>query len=188
MNILRLRPYKESDAQEIVKWNKDEFAFYQWSADRYDHYPISAADINKQYEAMAEADGFYPMTAFDETGIVGHLTMRFTDEKKQILRFGFIIVDDTRRGKGFGKGMLLLALKYAFEILQVKTVILGVFENNSAAYYCYKAAGFHDVTTAEPEFYHVLDEDWKCLELETVQSPSTNVRGIYLQKNAKWEE
>lgn len=173
--MLRLRPYKKSDAHEIVKWIKNEFTFHQWSADRYDHYPISAADINKQYEAMAEADWFYPMTAFDETGIVGHLIMRFTDEKKQILRLGFVIVDDTRRGKGFGKEMLLLSLKYAFELLRVKKVTLGVFENNPAAYYCYKAAGFQDVTVAEQKFYHVLGEDWKCLELEAIQGFTTNV-------------
>lgn len=54
------------------------------------------------------------MTAFDETGVVGHLIMRFTDAEKTILRFGFVIVDDMKRGQGLGKEMLLLALKYAF--------------------------------------------------------------------------
>lgn len=164
--MLRLRPYKRCDAQEIVKWVKDEFAFRQWSADRYEHYPISAEDINKQYEDMAEMDWFYPMTAFNEDGITGHLIMRFTDEGKQVLRFGFIIIDDTQRGKGLGKEMLKLSLKYAFEILKVKKVTLGVFENNPSAYHCYKAVGFKDTDMTEPEFYHVFDEDWKCLELE----------------------
>lgn len=45
---------------------------------------------------MDESDSFFPMTAFDESGIVGHLIMRFTDENKNELRFGFIIVDDKK--------------------------------------------------------------------------------------------
>ena len=62
--------------------------------------------------------------------------------------------------------MLDLALQYAFDILKVEKVTLGVFENNKPAYYCYKAVGFQDVILSSPEIYHVLDEDWNCLELE----------------------
>ena len=40
------------------------------------------------------------------------------------------------------------------------------FENNPAAYHCYRAAGFQDVPTEQAEYYHVLGENWKCLEME----------------------
>lgn len=114
----------------------------------------------------AEVDNFYEMTAFDETGVTGHLIMRFTDEEKTILRFGFVIVDDAKRGMGYGKAMLALALQYAFGILKVEKVTLGVFENNMPAYHCYKAVGFQDVPLDEAEYYEILGERWKCLELE----------------------
>lgn len=168
--MLRLRPYKNCDAKYIVSWIKDETAFRKWCADRYESYPISADDINIQYAACADADNFYEMTAFDETGVVGHLIMRFTDEEKRILRFGFVIVDDAKRGKGYGKEMLLLALKYAFEILKVWKVSLGVFENNEPAYHCYQSIGFKEVMTRNKEVYHVLGEDWECIELE-IENP-----------------
>ena len=113
-----------------------------------------------------DLDNFYPMTAFDETGIVGHLIMRFTDTKKQVLRFGFVIVDDKKRGRGYGKEMLILAQKYAFEILKVKKVTLGVFENNPSAYYCYRAAGFKEVNTETEEYYEIAGEKWRCIEME----------------------
>lgn len=164
--MLRLRPYKNCDAEYIVSWIKDEVSFRRWCADRYESYPITAADINRQYAACQDADGFYEITAFDESGVVGHLTMRFTDEKKTILRFGFVIVDDTKRGRGYGKEMLTLALKYAFEILKVEKVSLGVFENNEPAYYCYRSVGFQEVQLENVEVYHVLGEDWKCREME----------------------
>lgn len=164
--MLRLRPYKKCDAKYIAGWIKDEISFRKWCADRFETYPVSADDINAHYEGCAEADDFYEMTAFDENGVVGHFIMRFTDEEKRVLRFGFIIVDDRKRGMGYGKEMLLLALQYAFEILKVEKVTLGVFENNMPAYYCYKAAGFQDVLLDETEYYEILGQRWKCLELE----------------------
>ncbi|MEE0930011.1 MAG: GNAT family protein [Acutalibacteraceae bacterium] len=168
--MLRLREYKPCDAKTIVSWIKDEVTFRKWSSDRYESFPITADDINKKYMECngdcIEPDNFYPVTAFDESGIVGHLIMRFTDENKTVLRLGFVIVDDTKRGMGYGKEMIQLSLKYAFEILKVKKVTIGVFENNSSAYYCYKSVGFKDIQLDEPEYYSIMGEKWKCLELE----------------------
>lgn len=164
--MLRLRPYKNCDAKYIVSWIKDEVSFRKWCADRYESYPISAEDMNKQYSACAEADNFYEMTAFDESGVVGHLIMRFVDEGKTILRFGFVIVDDKKRGKGYGKEMLSLALKYASEILKVQKVTLGVFINNESAYHCYQSVGFQDVLSDHMEIYHIFGEEWQCREME----------------------
>lgn len=167
--MLRLRPYKKGDAKYIVNWIKDEVSFRKWCADRYDKYPISAEDINRHYAAMDDSDSFFEMTAFDEDDVIGHLIMRFTDEAKNELRLGFVIVDDTKRGKGYGKEMLQLAIKYAFEILKVKKITLGVFENNEPAYHCYKSVGFKDVCVDKYEYYHIFGESWKCLELEMVR-------------------
>lgn len=107
-------------------------------------------------------------TAIDNDDIVGFFTMRNPGGSFDELRFGFVTVDINKRGKGYGKEMLRLGLKYAKEIYGAKKVSLGVFENNESAYYCYKAAGFSDVKLEEIEKYHVLDEDWNCLELEIV--------------------
>lgn len=163
--MLRLRPYKNCDAQYITKWIKDEFSFRQWCADRYDSYPISAEDMNNHYAQFAESGDFYPMTAFNESGVVGHMIMRFIDDKKTTIRYGFVIVDDSKRGMGYGKEMLSLAIKYSFEILKVQKITLGVFENNESAYYCYKSVGFVDVEE-DDEYYNVLNEKWKCKEME----------------------
>ena len=164
--MLKLRPYRPGDAETIVTWIRDEYSFRQWCADRYDRYPLTPEDMNAQYSSLADADWFYPMTAFDENGVAGHLIMRFTDERKTVLRFGFVIVDSARRGRGYGKEMLNLALKMAFDVLKTETVTLGVFENNPAAYHCYKAAGFQEVPMDQPVYFHILGEDWKCIELK----------------------
>lgn len=168
--MLRLRQYKPCDAKTIISWCKDEASFRRWTSDRYETFPITEENMNHKYidcnGDCYEADNFYPMTAFDESGVIGHLIMRYTDDQKKILRFGFVIVDDSKRGMGYGKEMLRLALKYAFEILKVEKVTLGVFENNLSAYYCYKAAGFRDVKLDEEMYCEACGEKWKILELE----------------------
>ena len=160
--MIRLRPYKKCDAKTIVTWCKDEISFRKWSSDRWDSFPLTEADMNKKYVDhngdCIEEDNFFPMTAFDESGVVGHLIMRFTDENKKILRFGFVIVDDSKRGMGYGKEMLKLALKFAFEILKAEKVTLGVFDNNMPAYFCYKSVGFTDVKMEKAEACELCGE------------------------------
>ena len=79
--MLQLRPFRASDADVIVTWAKDEVAFRKWVADRYEKFPIVPADMVAMYSAM-DANRFFPMTAFDETGIVGHLILRFPNEAR----------------------------------------------------------------------------------------------------------
>lgn len=90
---LILRPYKPKDAESIVGWIKDERALRKWSSDRYGDYPITAEDINYKYLKCNgdcdEPDNFYPLTAVDENGPVGHLILRYTNKEKTIIRMEF---------------------------------------------------------------------------------------------------
>lgn len=157
--MLRLRPYISDDAEQILSWCKDEKAFYKWTAVVLGDYPLSKEQFSAANSRMA-------FTAIDDNEIVGFFTLRNPDKLFEELRFGFVIVDSKKRGKGYGKKMLQLGLKYAKEIYGAKKVSLGVFENNEPAYHCYKAVGFKDVVQEEIETYHILGEDWKCLVLE----------------------
>lgn len=167
---LKLRPYKPQDAEAIVSWIKDERALRKWSSDRYGAYPISADDINHKYMECngdcKQPDNFYPLTAVDANGPVGHLILRYTDDAKAIIRVGFVIVDDSRRGCGYGKRMLQMAIRYAFDMLKAEKITLGVFENNPSAYYCYKAVGFREIQPEKDFIFEILGEKWKCIELE----------------------
>ena len=156
--MLGLRPYKKEDAATIISWSKDEKAFYQWSAGIMGKYPITQKEFGFVDSMMA-------FTAFDENGIVGFFTLRNPGGKQDELRIGFVIIDPGRRGCGTGKEMILLGLRYAFDIYGAKKVSLGVFENNEPAYYCYKAAGFKEVVPDKTETYPVMGEEWKCKEM-----------------------
>ena len=164
--MLRLRPYMPTDAAVVLSWIADERSFRQWSADRYDRFPLSPEEMNRHYAQLAASNRFFPVTAEDENGIAGHMILRFTDENRSVIRFGFVIADSGRRGKGLGRTMLDLAVQLAFDEMNAKKVTLGVFENNEPARRCYRSAGFREVQTNDEEIYHILGEDWKCLEME----------------------
>lgn len=168
--MIRLRPYKPCDAKRIVSWCKDEKTFLLWGGNHFGTFPVSEDVMNHKYfyenGDCVERDNFYPVTAFDDTGIVGHFIMRYLDGNNRILRFGWVIIDDTKRGHGYGQEMLRLGLTYAFEIMQVHKVTIGVFEHNIRAYQCYLSAGFHKSADIPDAFEDMQGERWKIVELE----------------------
>ena len=161
-----LREFADSDAEKIVRWTGSEREFRLWCADRYEKYPISAADMTAMYDECGKTGAFFPMTAVEED-IVGHLILRYIDEKHETVRFGFVIVDNAVRGSGRGRKMLELAKEYAVKVLNARKLTLGVFDVNTAALRCYKSVGFTE-TGCDDEAFEVLGESWKCIELECV--------------------
>ena len=97
--MMKIRPFKVNDASTILSWCKDKHAFRLWSADRYKEFPAQPEEMMEQYEG----DNMYPLTAIADDEIVGHILLRFPSEDKSLIRFGFVIVDDSKRGKGYGK-------------------------------------------------------------------------------------
>ena len=136
--MLRLRQYKEADAKKIAQWVQDKDVFQKWGGDLFGEYPIDAeiiADMYKNKNGLCEEpDNFYPWVAFDdENGVVGSFIMRYLNGDTRILRFGWVVIDSTIRGKGYGTEMLRLGMKYA------------------------KKVGFHDESITEKEPVNVIE-------------------------------
>ena len=168
--MLRIRPYKSCDAKKIVTWHKDEKTFLYWGGNLIGSFPLSAEQLDDMYMKKnglcEEEDNFYPMTAFDDDGIVGSFIMRYIKGDKKKLRFGWVINDPEKRGKGYGKAMLQLGFLYAFEVLHADKVTIGVYEDNLPAYKCYESIGFHKGGELEDHYEDVLGEKCKVVELE----------------------
>ena len=103
---MTLRPFNINDAPTILSWCKDKHAFRLWSANRYKEFPAQPEEMIEQYNG----NNMYPLTAVVGKEIIGHILLRFPSEDKSVIRFGFVIVDDSKRGKGYGKQMLQLAI------------------------------------------------------------------------------
>ena len=162
---MKLRDYKSEDSKIICSWVKDEKTLFQWSADRIGKFPLLGNELNESYAQANISIDFFPLTAIDENNnLIGHLFIRIPDsEKKEIVRFGFVIISPEKRGAGNGKKMLELAIEYAKINLKATKVTLGVFENNPKAQKCYESLGFVPVSKRN---VNILNTDWACIDME----------------------
>ena len=157
---MTLRPFTFDDAPIILSWIKDKTAFRKWCADRYPAYPPKFEDMQAQYAA----ENVFPFTAIDDDGnVVGHIMLRYPEPSKTIIRFGFVIVDDHLRGKGYGKEMLQLAIRKAEVEYGVEKITLGVFDNNPSAFHCYESVGFKVIGINS---YLIDGEEWTGKEMK----------------------
>ena len=158
--MIRIRPYKDADEERVLSWCRDEETYYRWTAGVLGDYPITA----EQFRATGALMRF---TALDEKEPAGFFTVRNPKETQNELRFGFVIVDPDRRGRGIGGEMLRLGLEFAFRIYRAERVTLGVFEDNLPAVACYTSAGFR--LTGLSETYRVRGENRAAVEMECVR-------------------
>ena len=156
--MLRIRPYKTTDAKTVLSWIPNEKVFYQWSAGTLGQYPPSLADFSKLGELMQ-------FTALEDKEIVGYFTLRNTGDTLDELRLGYIILHPEQRGKGYGQAMLRLGIQFAFAMYGAKRVSVGVFENNPSALRCYRALGFTEAASDFPSAYTILGETWPYINL-----------------------
>ena len=159
--MMTLRPFSINDASTILSWCKNKHAFRLWSADRYKDFPAQPDEMMVQYEG----ENMYPFTAVVGEEIIGHILLRYPKEDRKLVRFGFVIVDDSKRSMGYGKQMLRLAIDYVQQELGAKRITLGVFSTNTSAYECYKSVGFR--ITGE-DTYSIDGEEWKGYEMTIV--------------------
>ena len=130
---LRIRPYTESrDYGYIERWIDDERMHALWCANLIP-YPVTPENLRSLLEKNAAewADCAYIVTDSNGENIGFFCYSVNADENTGFLKF--IIIDRDKRGMGYGREMLKLALKHAFDITGVKLVRLNVFDENAAA-------------------------------------------------------
>ena len=156
---MRIRPYiPNKDYEFLSKWIDDERTHAFWCANRLS-YPITQKSFHDFLEknAMDWTDSAYVATE-DNGQAVGFFCYSINTEDN-IGFLKFVIVDNTKRGKGYGKEMLNLALQYAFQITGAKAVQLNVFNENTLAKQCYEKVGFVE-RNIDKDVFSFKDELW----------------------------
>lgn len=157
--MIRLRPFKLSDCGKMAGWLLQEKQFAMWALGSFE-YPLTKEQLIYHVQQQETDDSAWSMAALDEEGgLVGHFMVRRADYEQNSAYIGFIVLDPSKRGRGYGKEMVKKAVKYACEILGVQRVTLNVVEENKSAYACYTAIGFVEEARTE-KAYAYYDEEW----------------------------
>ena len=178
---ISLRPYSQKDGEEIIQWCDTEDRFYKWNAGVFGDYPLTVERFTEVISKRSDDNNYFLFCAVDENGVVGFFVLGQPGDDRERLHFGFVILKPEVRGKGYGKQMLKLGLKYAFEVYRAKRVTLAVFENNPSAYFCYKSVGFWK--TGVTRYYDIKGEKWNCLEMEITVPPMVFRKAESFEKN-----
>lgn len=158
--MMRLRPYEPADSKYLLWWLQDERTVNLWKADRFT-WPLTQQQLEQYFEDFKNDPCACMFTALNEEGVpCGHFSFRQINFHENSAHMGFIVVDPSARGMGYGRQMVSQALKYAFEILLLNQVTLGVYDCNEAAKRCYEAIGFKETDRK----HHIMDfygERWE---------------------------
>lgn len=165
--MLRIRPFKRKELKQLLTWFDDEESFTKWSAGIFS-YPLNMEVLLNYFSEFEEDENSFIMAAIDENGnLAGHFIMRNADYENNSIHLGLIALEPKYRGKGYGREMLSLGLKYAVEILKVERVTLKVFDCNSGAHRCYKSVGMQDISYSEDSFIY-KNEKWGVYDMEYI--------------------
>lgn len=139
---VHIRLMTNNDTDLIVKWrnNKrvsDNF-IYREHFDRKTHENWIKNHIEK-------GDVVQFIICENETDKpVGSVYFRDIDRvaDKRQAEYGIFIGEDSAIGKGYGNETALLAIRYAFDIMELDEIMLRVFKDNAPARKSYEHAGF----------------------------------------------
>lgn len=155
---MRIRTYTPEDFETVRGWVSDERTHTMWCANLIP-FPMTREGFEATLAEATARFGDRQYIAEDEDGnAVGFFCISDIVPESRELMLKFVIVNSALRGKGYGRQMLVLAAKQAFEI-GAQAVQLNVFTVNAPAKKCYLAAGFRERRTTENCFAY-KDEMW----------------------------
>jgi len=166
---MRIRPYIQSkDYEYVSKWIDSERTHAFWCANLFP-YPVTPQSFHAFLEKNSAdwTDSAYIAT--ENNGQAAGFFCYSINTENNLGFLKFIIVDKSKRGKGYGKEMLNLALQYAFHITGAAAVLLNVFNENTLAKKCYEKVGFVEIKVDKNTFAY-KDELWSRCSMITSKS------------------
>ena len=156
---MKLRKYDpELDFRYLKCWISDEKTHALWCAKRIP-FPLDKISFDNVVNLHYEKYGDVPFIAETEDGQAVGFFCCSSNNEDHMRMLRFVVVDNSLRGRGFGKEMLDMAVRYAFDSDDTEAVMLNVFSVNERAVRCYKKAGFKEVSVT-PAVFSYDNERW----------------------------
>ncbi len=137
-----LRPVQEADATDTyVKWLNDPETTRYLESGRMQETVDSIKAYIRRYHARENAL-FLAIILKEGALHIGNIKLEPINWVHKEALLGIMIGDPRARGKGIGMETIRLVLNYAFDVLELHRVGLGVTSDNLQAISCYENLGF----------------------------------------------
>lgn len=164
--MIKIRPFKKSDAGTIASWFTSEREYYECTWGNFGEYPVTEDVILKLNESIAENPRMFQMVAYDEEGPISHVLFYYPTSDDLIVRIGVVVVNNERRGMGLGREMLRQFTSFAHHYLGAAKVTIRVFSKNSTAYKAALSVGFYE--NNDNNTLNLMGEDWEFIGMECI--------------------
>jgi RimJ/RimL family protein N-acetyltransferase len=136
-----LSPICMDDASVYVKWLNDlEIAR---------NLTLAGLMVSEESEKAALLELMkehnYAIVTKDENRLIGNCGLMSPDHKNGTAEVGIFIGDKSLWGQGYGTEALTLLCGYAFDYLNMRNLMLRVFDFNARAVKCYEKVGFREI-------------------------------------------
>jgi RimJ/RimL family protein N-acetyltransferase len=166
--MIRLEFLESENYKKLVEWNKNKSKdfLYQWSGPWY-KYPLTEKQIEDRVKNKANKPDsslyIYKIILEATKEMIGTIELFKVDRIAGTAVAGKFLIDESQRGRGFGKQVLNELLKIGFNKLELKTININVFDFNVGAIKCYESVGFvkknfiEKVWEAETGFWNLYE-------------------------------
>lgn len=131
---LRVRARTDADVRAVAGWVPDAQALFLFTGSRL-VWPLTG----EQLSSMSASGEVSAWVMVDERSVLlGHFDLTLQGDAA---RLGRVIVDPSRRGRGYGGALVEFAIETA-RALGMKALTLNVIADNAPAIAAYERAGF----------------------------------------------
>ena len=137
--MVLLRAVCIEDEEKILTWrNSSEVAPFMYRDD-----PISPAEHSRWFTSIINDTQSSVVRVLEHNSVASGLSsLSKIDLRHKSCEWGGYLAPDIDRGGGIGRAMLFLALKQAFEELELNRVVVEVLVGNQKALKLYESIGF----------------------------------------------
>lgn len=171
-DTIRLTAIREDDIVTITAWYQDSYFLRLY--DSMPAYPKTEKQIQERIKESQEDDNtfIFAIRSRHDDKIVGLLELDGISWPHGTSFLSIGIGEESNRGRGYGKEAMRLALRFAFDELNLYHLSLTVFSYNEAAIALYEQLGFRregtfrehlrrDGQRYDMHLYGILRREWE---------------------------
>jgi RimJ/RimL family protein N-acetyltransferase len=138
-----LSPLSHEDAEAHTRWENDLAVGIPLGDEAYT--PTSLEKMHEQIDgALRNQAHVFSIVDLQSDRTVGRCMLTNLDAINRSAMFG-ILIGPEYQNQGYGQEATRLLLDYAFNLLNLNSVMLGTFAYNAAAIAAYKKVGFREI-------------------------------------------
>lgn len=139
-----LSPCSVEDAEKWTEWDNDLEVTIPLGPEAYT--PISLDRTREGISKFIEKQShIFCIVDLKTDTLIGRCLLFDIDQINRKATFGIDIGEKSYWNKGYGKDATRLMLDYGFNLLNLNSIMLGVFSYNRRAIECYKKVGFKEI-------------------------------------------